>query len=110
MHHGKHQCGIGTRERLNKPVGFISRDGTNRVNHYNFRTLAARLFNERPQVPVSESRIGSPQHDVLRIDNLHGVGAAGRTRCCSKAIFSNTPTERSHRLRRTHARKEPPVE
>ena len=29
---------------------------------------------------------------------------------CSKAIFSNTPTERSHRLRRTHARKEPPVE
>ena len=87
MHHGKHQCGIGTGERLNKPIGFIGSNGANGVDHNYFRTLAARLFNERPQVPVSESRIGSPQNDVLRINNVHGVGAASRTSGYHKSVL-----------------------
>ena len=110
MHHREHQGSIGAGERLNKPVRFIGRHGANGVDHHNFCTLAARLFNKWPEMPVGESCVGSPQHDVLRIDNLHGVGATRRTRCCSKAIFSNTSTESTHRLRRTHARKQPAVE
>ena len=89
MHHGEHQCGIGTGERLNKPIGFIGSNGANGVDHNYFRTLAARLFNERPQVPVSESRIGSPQNDVLRINNVHGVSTTCRTSGCHEPIFGN---------------------
>ena len=78
---------------MNEPVGFVGCDGTNGVDHHHFCALAARLFNKWPQVSIGEARIGSPQHDVLRIDNVHWVGTAPRTSGCYESVLGNASAQ-----------------
>ena len=78
MHDRQHQGDVGAGQRLDEPVGGLGRRGADGVEHHHLGPVGPRLFDGRPQVPVGQLGVGSPQDDQLRVADLQRVEALGR--------------------------------
>ena len=73
VHHGQHQRHVGSGQWLDEPVGGFGGDGAHGIDDHNFGAVGPCLFDERPQVPIREARVGSPQKNQLAESDVHRI-------------------------------------
>ena len=78
VHHGEGEGHVGSGSDLDEPVGFVGRDGTNRVDHDDLGAVGASFLDERPQVTIGQTSVRSPQDDVLRVLHVERIGGERR--------------------------------
>ena len=74
LDHRKNQRGVGSRARLDEPIGGVGRDGANRIDHHNARAIRAGTLDKRPQVTIRQLCVRSPQQNQLGVLHVKRIG------------------------------------
>ena len=75
VHHAQRQRRVAAGIDEEMLVGGTRRCGCARIDSIEFRAVAPRFHDERPQVHVGAEDVGAPGDDQLRMAELLGLGA-----------------------------------
>ena len=99
MHHAESKGGVGSGIDRQVPVGAFRSSRAVRVNDHEFRAVAPRLGNERPQVHVVAVNVRGPRNDVFGMAELLGFGSQLHAQNRFQPCFSSRRADGSIQLR-----------
>src|SRR5205085_4278172 len=109
VHHAQRQCGIGSRQRCEVTMAFLSREAAVRIDRDERCPAALCFLDAAPQMQIGDDRIRAPDQNQLRVLELLEVGADRSADRRSVAFLAGGRTDRSVEKRRAQAVEEAPV-